>query len=395
MPEKRAVPQRDVWEQWDWVWHVSAYAFFGLTVAVFLGNAPAGGLLPGFLILAALLAVWYIPFVANPVTRWWNNPALCGLHFLLGWALWGGLIALDAVALLLAGMFYPMIFTRLRLLWAVAAALVQTFLICALFVIRHAPEDWFPASIVGLGILAGAVLLGAFIAALASQSSKRQRLLEEFTRTRAELLKAEREMGVLAERQRLAREIHDTLAQQFASIIMHLSAARLGDPVAAPASLRQAEQAAREGLEEARRIVWDPYPGETLSASLVEDLEVAAARFSVESAVAAELAVTGNPRPLDSSVEFALLRICREALQNVNKHARARKVTVTLSYMPGAVALDVADDGRGFDPGRSGRGFGLKSMRERAEELGGAFTVESRPGSGAKIAVSVPAGDSQ
>jgi signal transduction histidine kinase len=394
MADSRTVPQKEVWEQWDWVWHGSAYAFLALSVVLFLGNAPAGGSPAPFLILSALLAVWYIPFLANPIRRWWNAPALCALYFFLGWILWGGLIALDAVSLLVVGMFYPMIFTRLRIRWAVAAASFQTLGVYAFFLLFYSPENWDVALIIGLGILAAAILIGVFIAALVSQSAKRQRLLDEFTQTRASLLKAEREMGVLAERQRLAREIHDTLAQQFTSIIMHLSAARLGNPAAAADSLRQAEQAAREGLEEARRIVWDPQPGQPRSASLVEDIEGAAARWSVENDVTVDLAVTGNPRRLEPSVEFALLRICREALQNVKRHARARSVTITLSYMPDAIALDVADDGRGFDPARSGRGFGLKSMRGRAEELGGAFTLESEPGRGVKIAVLVPAGES-
>jgi signal transduction histidine kinase len=390
MADSPTAHRRNVWEQWDWIWHVSAFAFLGLTVLLFLGNAPPHSLPLPFLILSALLALWYLPFIANPIVRWWSVPARCVLYFLLGWALWAGLLILDAGSLLIAGMFYPMIFTRLRTRWAIAAAFFQTLAFYVLFVLLYSPENWIITLMIGAGILAAATIIGVFMAALIGQSMERQRLLDEFTRTRASLLKAEREMGVLAERQRLAREIHDTLAQQFTSIITHLSAARLGDPAEIPARMRQAEQTAREGLDEARRIVWDRRPEPPGRASLVESAEGAAARWSVENAVPVNLAVTGNPRPLDPAVELALLRISREALHNIKKHAQARNVVVTLSYMPDSITLDVADDGRGFSPAPDGRGFGLKSMRERAEELGGALTVESGPGKGTKIAVSIP-----
>jgi signal transduction histidine kinase len=204
-------------------------------------------------------------------------------------------------------------------------------------------------------------------------------------------MKVEREAGRLTERQRLARDIHDTLAQHFTSIIMHLTAARLSEPTNLQTHIQQAEQTAREGLDEARRIIWDKRPEQLEDASLVENIEGAAARWSVENSVNVDMAVTGQPQRLDPSVDFALLRISQEALHNIKKHAHAQNVNITLSYMPDALALDVADDGIGFDAARlNKRGFGLTSMRERAEELGGELTIESEPGKGTKIAVLIP-----
>jgi signal transduction histidine kinase len=110
----------------------------------------------------------------------------------------------------------------------------------------------------------------------------------------------------------------------------------------------------------------------------------------VENAVPADLTFTGTPRLLDPTVDFGLLRICQEALQNIKKHARAHSVNITLSYMPDLFTLDVADDGRGMEYEPKGNGFGLKSMRQRAEELGGTLVVESEPGKGTTIAVSLP-----
>jgi signal transduction histidine kinase len=171
---------------------------------------------------------------------------------------------------------------------------------------------------------------------------------------------------------------------------MHLAAARLSGPAAMPDRLEQAEQTAREGLAEARRMIWDIRPEQLERASLVESIEGAAARWSVENAVPVAVAVTGTPHPLDSSMDIALLRISQEALHNIQKHAHARNVNITLSYMPDTLALDVADDGQGFTPALGGRGLGLKTMSERAEELGGALTIESEPGKGTKIAVAIP-----
>jgi signal transduction histidine kinase len=390
MADHQKSHRRDVWKQWEWVWHISAYTFLGLNVAFELGDSPPASSLPLFLGLSALLALWYILFVARPIMRWWDIPRRGVLYFLLGWALWGGLLALNGRSLLLAGMFYPLIFSRFPVRWAIAVAISQTLGLYLLFVLLYTPENWFIILMITLGLLTAATLVGVFISALIKQSLERQRLLDEFTRTRASLLKVEREAGVLAERQRLAREIHDTLAQQFTSIIMHLAAARLGDPVTIQARVQQAEQAAREGLDEARRMIWDMSPGQLEQASLVESIERVAARWSVENAIDVAVAVTGTPYPLDSSIDVALLRISQEALHNIKKHARAQNVNITLSYMPDVLALDVADDGQGFDTALDRRGFGLKSMRERSEELGGELTVESEPGRGAKIAVLIP-----
>ncbi|MBN2002252.1 MAG: sensor histidine kinase [Anaerolineae bacterium] len=390
MEHQQTNSKRNVWEQWDWVWHISAYTFLGVNVAFGLGNTPPGSSPLLFLGLSALLALWYLPFVATPMMRWWHTPGRGVAYFLIGWALWGGLLALSDSSLLLAGTFYPLIFSRFPIRWAIGLVFVQTLALSTLYMVLYTPENGFIILMISLGLLIAATLIGVFVTALINQNVERQRLLDEFTQTRASLLKVEREAAVLAERQRLAHEIHDTLAQQFTSIIMHLSAARLGDPAALQARMQQAEQAARDGLDEARRIVWDIRPKPLEGASFVESIEGVAARWSVENTVRVAVAVTGTPFPLNASIEVALLRISQEALHNVKKHARAQNVTITLSYMPDVLALDVADDGRGFEPAPDGRGFGLKSMRERAEGLGGEFAIESEPGAGTKIAVLIP-----
>ncbi len=390
MIENQVNRKREVWEQWDWVWHLTGYAALVISVVIALRGGQLGDSLPLFLMLSALVALWYLPFVATPIMHWWGAPRRGLLYFLAGFALWGGLVALNVESLMLVAMYNPMIFTRLPIRWAIGITISLTAGFLLLYLLLYSSENWFIIIVTILVLLFIATLVGYFISALIGQSMERQRLLDELTQTRARLLKAEREAGVLAERQRLSRDIHDTLAQEFTSIIMLLSAARVGDSAVTKTYLQQVEQAAREGLDESRRIIWDMRPQQLEGASLVESIEGVAARWSAENRVRVETAVTGLPHPLGESIETALLRITQEALHNIKKHAQARDVNITLSYMPGLLALDIADNGKGFNTSRNGRGFGLKTMRERAEELGGTLTIESELGKGTAIAVSLP-----
>ena len=213
--------------------------------------------------------------------------------------------------------------------------------------------------------------------------------------------KSGRKTGMLGERQRLAREIHDTLAQGFTSIVMNLEAAEGALPKETPEQNRtkwhldQARLTARESLTEARRLVWALRPESLDNASLPEALEQLAARWADSAGVEASANVTGNPRPIPAEAEVTVVRAAQEALANVLKHAGASRVVITLSYMNDLVALDVIDDGAGFDPERGPAdtpegGFGLRSMRERIEQLGGSLTIESAPGEGTTLVVELP-----
>ncbi len=218
-----------------------------------------------------------------------------------------------------------------------------------------------------------------------------------------EARKAGRQAGVLRERQRMAHEIHDTLAQGFTSIVMNLEAAEGVIPSnldRAQHHLDQARLTARESLTEARRLVWALRPEPLEDASLPEALGRLAERWSTESGIYAGVSTTGTPCPLPSEVEAMLFRVAQEALNNARKHARgASRVALTLSYMGETATLDVRDDGAGFDPAReSGKtrdresgGFGLKGMRERVEGVGGVLSVESAPGEGSTLTVELPA----
>ncbi len=196
-----------------------------------------------------------------------------------------------------------------------------------------------------------------------------------------------RERGVQEERQRLGREIHDTIAQSLAGIVTQLEAAVGGE------RHERALRLAREALAEARRSMLDLSPADLDGTTLAEALEVVVAAWSEEQRVRTDVVVTGDPVPLHPEVEATVLRIAQESLTNVAKHARATRVGVTLSFDGDEVVLDVRDDGVGFDVGAptGHSSFGLRGMRQRAARLAGELTLESSPGRGAAVSARLPA----
>lgn len=380
----------EVWEQWDWAWHFSAYSLLILNIIFVYSSESRITNFSFFIILCSLLGLWYIPFVNLSTLRIWDNPARGALYLVPGWAIWAGLISLTADSLLLIGIFLPLVFSRFPIRWATGITIFQTLGLYFLYIMLYPTEDWFLILLIILGLLAIATIIGAFISSIIRQSTERQRLIDELTRSRANLMRVEREAGRLNERQRLARDIHDTLAQHFTSIIMHLAAAKHSNFGTVQSQVQQAEEAAREGLGEIRRIVWDMQSEKIEKASLIEAVEELAARWSAETGVQVKLNVTGTPRSLTSSSETALLRILQEALHNITKYAQANNVNITFSYMEDLIAMDIADDGLGFVSSKIKHGFGMTTMRGRAEELGGTLTIESEQGLGTAIAVSIP-----
>ena len=225
--------------------------------------------------------------------------------------------------------------------------------------------------------------------------------LEENAALHRQLIAQAREAGVLDERQRMAREIHDTLAQGLTGIITQLAAASQvrEDSAEREHHLAAAADLARESLREARRSVAAVTPEALRDSKLPDALRHVAARWSELHNLPAQFTSNGLARPLRPEIEVALLRTAQEALANIAKHARASRVGVTLSYMGDVVRLDVRDDGVGFArersdgvPGERG-GFGLTAMRQRALALGGTIEIESEIGEGTTVCASIPAID--
>jgi signal transduction histidine kinase len=254
------------------------------------------------------------------------------------------------------------------------------------------------------------------IVELAGANRRLEEMMAENTGLHAQLLTQAREAGVLEERQRMAREIHDTLAQGLAGIITQLEAAQQARAREASPSanhgashradwerrVRNATQLARDSLSEARRSVRAVRPEALEDTRLPDALAEVAERWSAVNGVPAAVTTTGTAQGLHPEVEVTLLRVAQEALANVAKHARASRVGITLSYMDDVVTLDVRDDGVGFrlppdgtgqagQSGDAGGGFGLTTMRQRVRRLTGQLEIESEPGGGTAVSASVPA----
>jgi signal transduction histidine kinase len=256
--------------------------------------------------------------------------------------------------------------------------------------VLHAPPWWnLRRALWLLGILSGILLL-----VLAGMFVLGRKMREQMLIIRQKL-----EHGaVLEERNRIARELHDTLEQELAGITMQLDLAvdcfRQAPPVAFRA-LDAARKMSRHSMEEARRSVWD------LRCDLLEQGDLPSAlrqivrplvpRDGTRDGTRIDVDVSGTPMRLPGRVEMNLLRISQEAVANAIKHGRAGAIQIELQYSPEKVMLKVRDDGCGFTPDHIGSAghFGMLDMHERAESLGSHLQIESAPGHGTLIAVEV------
>ena len=235
---------------------------------------------------------------------------------------------------------------------------------------------------------------GAMIDSLHQTNAQLQAALAENAGLHAQLVEQAREAGVQDERQRLAGEIHDTLAQSFVGIVTQLEAADRADddPAARRRHVRQARELARSGVTAARRSVRALRPEQLDRQDLAEALAASVTDWSARTGVTARFEANGPLCRLPDDVEDALFRIGQEALTNVERHAAARRVGVTLTYLGDVLVLDVRDDGRGWSGKRRPGGFGLLGMRARLDRVGGRLEIETAPGEGTALSASVPVG---
>lgn len=413
-------------------------------LALAVGRALIDGV-PNWAAIVASALVFGTVYAAGPLIPAVGRDLPATVAWLLAvGALWLVLLALTPDGLWLA---FPLYFLQLHLLppHLGLIAVAATALAGSAGFTAH--QGSFSVAVF-LGPVLGAAVAVATVfgyQALYRENEERRRLIQQLTTARANLESVGRKAGMMAERERLAREIHDTLAQGLSSIQLLLSAAErsLGtaggenanppqDPPGASGSagtsgstnsraaepadamfapptstpdvataagyVAQARKAAQDNLAEARRFVHALVPPdlEGEDASLHVALEQLSDTTTVRHGVPVHFHLSGTPSPLPPPFEVVVLRVAQSALANAVTHAEAHSIEVTLSYMDKELALDVVDDGIGFapkalpppEPGKGG--FGLAAMRARARALGGSLSVESSPGHGTAIALQLP-----
>lgn len=317
-------------------------------------------------------------------------PWLWMLLLLVSWAV---LLMLSDIALWIA---FPLMFLQMHVLGPRRGPLVVS-LTTVVAVFGALSAGLAPLGSVLGPALGAAVAIGVVrgLEAVVREAQKRLIIIDELTRTRADLTAIESERATIAERARLAREIHDTLAQGFSSIGLLLRSVDrelgVGSPesiAAARAHVDTAQQAVAENLLEARHVVRALAPPALDAANLLGALERLAGRTTQPGVLLVQLEVSGEPRELPAPVETALLRIAQSAVANVVQHAQASRARLTVTFYADSVTLDVVDDGRGFGPDApvepddaSGvvGGFGITAMQSRVADLGGTLELESTP----------------
>jgi signal transduction histidine kinase len=312
----------------------------------------------------------------------------------LGWALVAAAVGVNSTFGLLAFGVVIQAFIFLPFAWGALAlgVVLSLFMLSVVMHVRHgvagAPLTQI-AAIGAVGVMIGTIVL--YIHSANREATVRTDLLRR-------LDAAAREAGIREERERLSRDIHDTLAQALASVLRQLETIELdlghldaGSRERLTRRLAQAQSVSRESLAEIRGLVQALRPAELTETPLPSAIERTVKRWADANRVLAEVSLTDVP-PLHPDADVVLLRAVQESLSNVARHAVARNVRVTLGRVDELVLLTVEDDGRGFDEDdpRSREQVGITGMRERVRRFGGHVLIESKPGAGTSLTVAMP-----
>lgn len=330
------------------------------------------------LLLAAVYAAGSIHFSKTRMVVGWLFTVL------LMW----GIVAYIAPSFLWCA--FPLFFVCRHLLKGSAAHL-SLLVVVGVMIIALARLTGGPDIALIVGPAAVAVLMLAVYNRVEQESLARKKLLDELTEAQAELSTSKQREGALAERERLAREIHDTVTQDLTQSVLLLEAAdQLWEvaPSSSRSHLGKATATVRGSLMEARSLVHNLTSPQLHDRTLAEALRSATADVP-----GLQVTVTGEEYDLRPEINHALLRIAQSAAANIRLHSGADTAVLTLSYVSDGVSLDLFDNGGGFDPAAEHHGYGLRAMRQRAEQLNGTFAVESAPGDGTVITAWLPRQD--
>ena len=384
------------WDRSFRLWDTYFALIWLATLAFVLGTQEPGW--PVRVTAAALL----VPLI--PLFVWVGRPLLKGDPPPERQAL-GYLVAMTALFLpsavlvgetrLMTFALVPQCFMTLRMRWAITTVAVINLAPVLGWALLWWPsdQDVFFNGLFAVVTLIFSVAVGSWVIRIIEQSQERAALIAELDASRHEVSRLSSAHGALAERERMAREIHDTLAQGFTSVLMLVQAVEAEldhDLPQARRHLALMDETARQNLAEARALVAGGTPADLDGTSLPGALRRLAARHE------ATLEVTGPIRPLPAGPEVVALRSCQEALANARKHAgSSATVGIALEYAEDTLTVTVRDDGHGFDSGAPCEGYGLAGLRARAIEVGGTARIRSTPGAGTTVTVSLPVSPSR
>ncbi|WP_249187156.1 sensor histidine kinase [Nocardiopsis sp. MG754419] len=396
--EGRASAEWHAWDLGRW-WHPTFVVIMVGMIVLALLTGPERWRWPTAALMASVIAIYFV--FARPVfTRdrdlpGWRRPLGLVLLFLLPTL--PAVILNPALTIALVAIA-PVFFMTVGGAYAVpglAVLLLSPAVLEGLLGERELQAVGVTLLING-AILVYALWFSGWVERIILQSAERFELIEELRRTREEAARLSEEAGAMSERERLARELHDTLAQGFTSIITLTQAVESEmdeDPATARRHLALMRETAAENLAEARAMVAArravPVEGDDLDGALTRISE----RLGRELGIRVSATITGTAEALSSDLQVCLLRTAQEALANVRKHAGADHADVALAYTDVGVSLTVSDDGRGFDTSLRSDGNGLSNMRHRAEAVGGVLDLESAPGGGTTVRLSIPHDD--
>lgn len=380
-----------VWDRTFRLWDTYFATVWAATVVFVLGTAQpgwpvrvaAGGLL-------VLLVPWYVAYGRPVLMTEGTDERRAVTYIAVAVALYLPPGVLVGETRLMAFALVPQCFMALRYRRAmITVTVINIAPVVGWALLWHiSAQDVFFNSVFAVVTLVFSAAFGSWTIRIMDQSQERAELIAELEASREEVARLSADRGALAERERLSREIHDTLAQGFTSVLMLVQAvdAELDHDVPrARRHLGLMADTARQNLAEARALVAGGAPADLDGASLSDALHRLAARY------AAEVRVSGAVRPLPPGLEVVALRGCQEALTNAHKHAGPQApVGVELAYGAGELSLVIRDDGPGFDLASPTDGFGLRGLRARAAEVGGTATVSSAPGAGTTVTVRLP-----
>lgn len=361
-----------------WGLHLLAVA---LTVVVMVRALIAT---PTDVAAAIVAGVWLAVYFAGGLVVGNRRRALLWLAVLT--AVWLVELALTAEATYLV---FVLFFLYLHLMGR-RIGLAAVTLATGVAVVGYALHNgWSAAAIIGPVLGAGvAVVISAGYAQLFAEARQRERLIDELVAARADLSDQQQAIGRAEERERLAAEIHDTVAQSLSSIQLLLHAAEQSTGEQAASSIMLARKAAGDALTETRRLIAELSPAPLDGSSLADALRRVAADASGHG-ITVSVLIEGDAQPLAMPTEAALVRVAQGAVSNVVRHSHAGRLHLTLTYTADEVHLDIVDDGTGFASDAS-EGYGLSTIRRRVDSLGGQVDITSDDG-GTTVAVSFPA----